>query len=583
MRNAALVFLMLMMCAPAFAGDAVEPGKLVVERSTLHCLGFEWPIAGDDNRNATVTVQYRAQGEQTWREALPLLRIGGENVAGVAGWAPYVVPHGFAGSIFDLQPGTTYEVNLRMTDPDGGESNQLVRVATKATPTLFDGRKVNVSTADELRAAFKASQPGDRIILAPGVYKGQFDFTNHSGEPGKPIALIGRDGAMIEGAQTEWVIKITGSDHLWFENITFRDPDNGDGGHTKEGVVILAGNHGHDYVPGAASLIVRHCTFEDFGVGIMAVARGCVDYTITDNTFNGRQDWLAPKESPTDDYTTYSYVAAWVSGAGTDVAYNYVRGFRDGINVASLVPKDGDKSTGPRAISVYNNIITQMGDDFGEADNGVHNIRFMRNLCLNTQTCGLSAQPVYGGPVYFIGNILYNGPRGIALKPNVQPAGLIVYHNTFAIPNKNGAKWSNGHFRNNIFMTRSRFNSLTDTSTADYNGYLPGDDISFHQPSGHAGGADVGALHELGHELHGRMLPDGLGTFVNVPEPPGKDRAVKFDEVDFTLVEGSPAVDAGVVLPNINDDFVGGAPDLGALERGGKKVHFGPRPKGASD
>ena len=30
---------------------------------------------------------------------------------------------------------------------------------------------------------------------------------------------------------------------------------------------------------------------------------------------------------------------------------------RDGINVASSVGKEGDKSTGPRAISIYNNII----------------------------------------------------------------------------------------------------------------------------------------------------------------------------------------------------------------------------------
>ena len=39
--------------------DAVKAGVLVVEPPTLICLGFEWEIAGDQNRNATVAVAYR--------------------------------------------------------------------------------------------------------------------------------------------------------------------------------------------------------------------------------------------------------------------------------------------------------------------------------------------------------------------------------------------------------------------------------------------------------------------------------------------------------------------------------------------
>ena len=37
---------------------------------------------------------------------------------------------------------------------------------------------------------------------------------------------------------------------------------------------------------------------------------------------------------------------------------------------------------------------------------------------------------------------------------------------------------------------------------------------------------------------------------------------------DFTLKRNSPAIDAGVVIPGITDDFVGQAPDIGAYERG---------------
>jgi hypothetical protein len=52
---------------------------------------------------------------------------------------------------------------------------------------------------------------------------------------------------------------------------------------------------------------------------------------------------------------------------------------------------------------------------------------------------------------------------------------------------------------------------------------------------------------------------------------------VENDALDFTPSEGSPLVDAGVVIPGINDDYAGQAPDIGAIERGKPKPHFGPR------
>jgi len=46
----------------------------------------------------------------------------------------------------------------------------------------------------------------------------------------------------------------------------------------------------------------------------------------------------------------------------------------------------------------------------------------------------------------------------------------------------------------------------------------------------------------------------------------------------MALTAGCAAVDAGVILPNINDGFVGGAPDLGAYELGKPLPTYGPRP-----
>ena len=86
----------------------VTPGEFVIEHPTLINLGFEWRVDGDTNRNASVKVSFRKQGESAWQNALPLVRLHGEqtyqrNVFNA------VTPNMFAGSILDLEPGTAYK------------------------------------------------------------------------------------------------------------------------------------------------------------------------------------------------------------------------------------------------------------------------------------------------------------------------------------------------------------------------------------------------------------------------------------------------------------------------------------------
>ena len=68
-------------------------------------------------------------------------------------------------------------------------------------------------------------------------------------------------------------------------------------------------------------------------------------------------------------------------------------------------------------------------------------------------------------------------------------------------------------------------------------------------------------------------------VFVHVT-PPGSDPRTlyKASDLDFTLRPGSAAVDKGVRLPGVNDEFTGQAPDLGAYEVGRPLPRYGPRP-----
>lgn len=67
--TAGLVAMVAAMAASAAApqgADRVIPGGIIVEPSTLQALGLEWPLSGDANRNATVSVRYRSKGTEVF-------------------------------------------------------------------------------------------------------------------------------------------------------------------------------------------------------------------------------------------------------------------------------------------------------------------------------------------------------------------------------------------------------------------------------------------------------------------------------------------------------------------------------------
>src|SRR5215469_14202832 len=95
-------------------GDNIlHPGTPVLDRPTLMALGVQLPITGDDNYNASVTVRYRKSGDTSWRGGQPLYRVHPDTIVGLS------TPPQFAGSIFDLRPNTSYDIELHVSDPDG--------------------------------------------------------------------------------------------------------------------------------------------------------------------------------------------------------------------------------------------------------------------------------------------------------------------------------------------------------------------------------------------------------------------------------------------------------------------------------
>jgi len=81
----------------------------------------------------------------------------------------------------------------------------------------------------------------------------------------------------------------------------------------------------------------------------------------------------------------------------------------------------------------------------------------------------------------------------------------------------------------------------------------------------------------VGIEKHGRRVrKEEIFEKWDIP-----DTLARVEPQVLTLKAGCNAIDAGDALPNVAEDFVGKAPDLGAHEFGAPLPHYGPREKTA--
>jgi hypothetical protein len=80
-----------------------------------------------------------------------------------------------------------------------------------------------------------------------------------------------------------------------------------------------------------------------------------------------------------------------------------------------------------------------------------------------------------------------------------------------------------------------------------------------------------------GQETHGLEVDFDIFERLAPPDPERRHAVYHAMDLNFRLKPASAAVDAGVVIPTVNDVFEGKAPDLGALEAGAAPPHYGPR------
>jgi hypothetical protein len=497
-------------------------------------------------------------------------------------------------------------------------------------------------SGDWSRASPPRVQAGDVIKMHAGVYLSKHDHYSHEinsgfttccstpwdgtyyltqdGTAEKPIAIVAAgDGEVVfDGDGNNVLFNLMGGNHHYFEGITFRNT----------GIAIEAGLKN---ITGSLGLTVKHSKFIDLGTAIHSDWAGSRNFYIADNDMLGRE--------PLDSLFTWYGVAPWVNradfaarakmksfyavsiyGGGHVMAYNRVRGFHDGLDHVTYGAPEGFPDTPPEllpaGIDIYNNDVSVVHDNCFETDGAVRNVRVLRNRCFNAVLGAMSPQPIFGGPVYFIRNLAYNAWWG-PVKIHGEPAGIYYLNNTYVGEFKQLMPASNLHLYNNLILGQNTtpkvfaLDTFTNYSKSDYNGFRPNPGAAqsfswnsppFEQsrnfyPARRADGLTgqtaplvqraFGSLREYskatGQDTHSIVID--YDTFVNAPLPDFSDptRVVDVASIDLTLRKGSRAIDAGIPIANVTEQFRGRAPDLGAYEYGASLPHYGPRPSPSAD
>ena len=184
----------------------------------------------------------------------------------------------FAGSVLLLETGTSYELRLTLSDPDGkgagAKVSRVLKAQTRSEPRVpASARQRHVvpgsgggtgTAADPFRGlavASKAAAPGDLFLLHPGVYEGPW-VINRSGMPAKPIVWRGLadngsgpvviDGQGASPSRPAHAIEVSGTHDVWLEDLTVQN--------AMHGVTF------HD----SARIVVRRCHIQKVEYGMNA-------------------------------------------------------------------------------------------------------------------------------------------------------------------------------------------------------------------------------------------------------------------------------------------------------------------------
>ena len=555
---------------PPLDGGGIDALTLTVERATPEQIALYLTMRRAVAADSKLAMRYRRAIDTDWKVGHPLLRI---NPAWVASGAPQAPVDSFAGSIFDLSPGTAYDVELTLSEPGQAAQTLIARITTRALPPAAPAATVHAAPADNLQAKFDALTPGNVLELANGTYDVTGLALKSSGSASAPVYIRGqsRAGVVLHAASGN-VLQLQAASNVVLENLTLQ------GSGTDSGT--NASSHGISFWDGATQEDVTIRSVDIRGADMGVVASGTVrGVLVYDCDLHGNNVWTQPF---IETNLTWNDDGIRLPGQGNCAFENTLNGFGDSFAVTNGVHSS--------AVYFYRNRITMTGDDSFEADYGTRNLAFYDNNITNAATF-LSTDPIWGGPLYCFRNIVVNTMRG-PFKLNNTNSGFLIYSNTIVRTSGttdwgwvqfNNGDLRNWAYRNNLLVYVGTGTQLLAIESGanqpidfTHNGWFPDGSVWWSSTGGSFGSiAAARSGLTTTPPLFGSSSARHTGDVITDRDPfqspitLGANHLTEFTAQTTAALRSDANVrGVGVALPNITDGFTGPAPDIGAVISG---------------
>ena len=570
-------------------------------KPTFECIGVRAVYSGDVGNKNSAVLEYREAGG-LWKVAFPMYK----DTIGVKSTITGLIigPTEYRGSIFWLRPGTQYEIRVTFADLDGiiGTNPLTAFVTTRddnppiGTNYLYvapNGNDSNPGTEAlpflTIGKAASVVNPGNTVLIRAGTYAQTSTFTR-SGTPDAWITIMpyGEEDVLISGVGTLGILfLLQNTSYIRIRGIRFADS-------VSEAVRFF---RGHD-------CIIEKCGFRNcHTTGDNLFGSVCV-YGESDNV--GAYNYLIQ-----DNYIEYETGATKVASGitlrrtqyGVVVRQNTVtcpdNSMYDGIT--SWPEDERGAEAYLESCDIYDNIFTGPQDDSIQTEGGNINLRIWGN---NARNCfqAIAVCPTLCGPAYVFRNIAINLLP--AKSCNFSKVGketygfgrVFFFHNSWFTLNGQAITQSNPYVgnivaRNNIWNATRWIHEFYNNNmigafqnmdfdynmmfTSNWENGVPVRGIKWYRAATPTqAGTDVGVYYlstfraNWGQELHGIWPNIAQGGSLNDFGWANPTHG------DLSLLPTSPAIDAGVVLKQFNDEdspwpYIGNAPDMGATEYGG--------------
>ena len=551
--------------------------------------GVDIKVNKEDIKTSVFQVEYKVATDSVYRKGHNFVKYDGNHMAT---------------SLFNLSLDTTYDIRIIVD----GTVEETATVKTKPEFVMPTGtNQKTVNNSNELLSAISTAVAGDEILINPsGKYElgglDRFSMYNRKGTESRPIIIRSAFNGLK--AKIENGVEVVNSSYIVFKDIEINTED--DQGMRIDDcsniTVFSCYIHDNKSVNSDSNILIR-----DFNKTVKECNHLFLNNIISDEVNEGSPEKYFEASI---GQTYYGINTSGHLGGMITIRGNEFYGLVDGVHTGALEKVSGDsfntdldkddflKMWPGQNIDVYDNVFYNCADDCIETDGHMVNGRFFRNR-LGNSNVSISIAANFPGPNFFIYNYM-SGAYANNIKINTGgeevTRGAFFYHNTIVQPTygqycfvrHSPTFHTNLTFKNNIFYAQKRIfdTNITkdDSSTntcSDYNLLYTenagGNTVFSKVYLGNGNGVNVSSF----SEYKSRAKTAITGTYIDALEENSINANPKLDlntlyrdyEKDtrnsilmLTFENDSPAIDSAVLIPGINDLYVGDGPDIGAYE-----------------